>query len=86
MHGETLPFEYLRLTIDPRTDTPFSWDGSGSQPADSPPSKSHHWCTGPSWSSKPARSQWHICRAIYRKLDVGHRKAAVQAARDLHVI
>jgi LuxR family maltose regulon positive regulatory protein len=26
------------------------------------------------------------CRAIYRKLGVGHRKAAVQAARDLHII
>jgi len=25
VHGETLPFEYLRLTIDPRTDDLFSW-------------------------------------------------------------
>lgn len=26
VHGETLPFEYLRLTIDPRTDALFSWE------------------------------------------------------------
>ena len=26
VHGETLPFEYLRLTIDPRTDGVFSWE------------------------------------------------------------
>jgi hypothetical protein len=25
VHGETLPFEYLRLTIDLRADEPFSW-------------------------------------------------------------
>ena len=25
VHGETLPFEYLRLTVDPRTDHLFSW-------------------------------------------------------------
>jgi len=25
VHGETLPFEYLRLTIDPKTDQVFSW-------------------------------------------------------------
>lgn len=26
VHGETLPFEYLRLTIDPRGDALFSWE------------------------------------------------------------
>ena len=26
VHGETLPFEYLRLTIDPRSDDLFSWE------------------------------------------------------------
>ena len=26
VHGETLPFEYLRLTIDPRSDGLFSWE------------------------------------------------------------
>jgi hypothetical protein len=26
VHGEDLPFEYLRLTIDPRTDALFSWE------------------------------------------------------------
>ena len=26
VHGETLPFEYLRLTIDPRDDALFSWE------------------------------------------------------------
>jgi hypothetical protein len=26
VHGETLPFEYLRLTIDPRTTELFSWE------------------------------------------------------------
>lgn len=26
VHGETLPFEYLRLTIDPRSDALFSWE------------------------------------------------------------
>ncbi|WSA22485.1 LuxR C-terminal-related transcriptional regulator [Streptosporangium subroseum] len=26
------------------------------------------------------------CRAIYRKLGVGDRKTAVQAARDLHLL
>jgi hypothetical protein len=26
VHGETLPFEYLRLTIDPRADELFSWE------------------------------------------------------------
>lgn len=25
VHGETLPFEYLRLTIDPKTDEVFTW-------------------------------------------------------------
>jgi hypothetical protein len=26
VHGESLPFEYLRLTIDPRDDAVFSWE------------------------------------------------------------
>jgi hypothetical protein len=26
VHGETLPFEYLRLTVDPRATHPFSWE------------------------------------------------------------
>jgi hypothetical protein len=26
VHGETLPFEYLRLTVDPRSDALFSWE------------------------------------------------------------
>ncbi len=26
VHGETLPFEYLRLTIDPRSEALFSWE------------------------------------------------------------
>ena len=26
VHGETLPFEYLRLTIDPRDDELFDWE------------------------------------------------------------
>ena len=26
VHGETLPFEYLRLTIDPRDPALFSWE------------------------------------------------------------
>jgi hypothetical protein len=26
VHGETLPFEYLRLTIDPRSEELFSWE------------------------------------------------------------
>jgi hypothetical protein len=26
VHGETLPFEYLRLTIDPHNDAVFSWE------------------------------------------------------------
>ena len=26
VHGETLPFEYLRLTIDPRSEDLFSWE------------------------------------------------------------
>ena len=26
VHGETLPFEYLRLTIDPRDPSLFSWE------------------------------------------------------------
>jgi hypothetical protein len=26
VHGETLPFEYLRLTIDPRAEVLFSWE------------------------------------------------------------
>jgi hypothetical protein len=26
VHGETLPFEYLRLTIDPRSHDQFSWE------------------------------------------------------------
>ncbi len=26
VHGETLPFEYLRLTVDPRADSLFSWE------------------------------------------------------------
>lgn len=26
VHGETLPFEYLRLTIDPREAALFSWE------------------------------------------------------------
>jgi hypothetical protein len=26
VHGETLPFEYLRLTIDPRDPDVFSWE------------------------------------------------------------
>jgi hypothetical protein len=26
VHGETLPFEYLRLTIDPRSEPLFSWE------------------------------------------------------------
>ena len=25
VHGETLPFEYLRLTIDPRSERLFTW-------------------------------------------------------------
>lgn len=26
VHGETLPFEYLRLTVDPRDPGVFSWE------------------------------------------------------------
>jgi hypothetical protein len=26
VHGETLPFEYLRLTVDPRAAQLFSWE------------------------------------------------------------
>ncbi len=26
VHGETLPFEYLRLTVDPRSEAVFSWE------------------------------------------------------------
>jgi len=26
VHGETLPFEYLRLRVDPRRDHLFTWD------------------------------------------------------------
>ena len=26
VHGETMPFEYLRLSIDPRADTLFAWE------------------------------------------------------------
>jgi hypothetical protein len=26
VHGETLPFEYLRLSVDARTDAVFSWE------------------------------------------------------------
>ena len=26
VHGETLPGEYLRLTVDPRAATLFSWE------------------------------------------------------------
>jgi hypothetical protein len=26
VHGETLPFEYLRLTIDPTSEQLFSWE------------------------------------------------------------
>jgi hypothetical protein len=26
VHGETLPFEYLRVTIDPRDPDVFSWE------------------------------------------------------------
>ncbi|MEO8697525.1 MAG: hypothetical protein ABI658_28755, partial [Acidimicrobiales bacterium] len=26
VHGETLPFEYLRLTINPHSDTVFTWE------------------------------------------------------------
>ena len=32
VHGETLPFEYLRLTIDPRNEEIFSWERVQLQP------------------------------------------------------
>jgi hypothetical protein len=33
VHGETLPFEYLRLTVDPRNPVVFSWERSPVAPA-----------------------------------------------------
>jgi hypothetical protein len=32
VHGETLPFEYLRLTIDPQAEDLFAWERAPVQP------------------------------------------------------